>query len=276
MSESPLLRLAGIVREYTLRDRSGAFGRRHRLRAVDGVDLDVNAGEIVSLVGESGSGKSTLARVALLLERPDEGTVEFAGRDLTTLSERELRAARRDFQIVFQDPLSSLNPRWRIDRSIARPLHVHGLSGWATPEAAVRELLELVELPAELGRRYPHELSGGQRQRACIARALVLRPKLIVADEAVSALDVSTQASILELLRTVRDEYGSALLFIAHDLRIVRHFSARVAVMQQGRVVEFRTAKDLFADPQHPYSRMLIDSVVRPRFRSPLEVLNHG
>jgi ABC-type glutathione transport system ATPase component len=265
---APLLELRDIVREFALPAERGLWrGRRRTIAACDHVDLDIRPAEIVSLVGESGSGKSTLARIAILLDRPDSGTVRFDGEDLTALAHGALRERRRHFQIVFQDPLSSLNPRWRIDQSIARPLHVHGAGDWATPEAAVAELLELVELPASTGRRYPHELSGGQRQRACIARALALRPKLLVADEAVSALDVSTQAAVLQLFETIRGAYGTAILFIAHDLRIVRHLSDRVAVMRRGRIVEQRDSAELFAAPRHEYTRTLIDSVLQPRYR---------
>jgi peptide/nickel transport system ATP-binding protein len=271
----PLLQLFDIVREFELVEDYGALrARKRKLAACDHVDLDIRAGEILSLVGESGSGKSTLARIAILLDRPDSGRVVFAGEELTALSRSDLRERRRHFQIVFQDPLSSLNPRWRIERSIARPLEVHDLAGWESPEKAVRELLELVELPASAARRYPHELSGGQRQRACVARALALRPRLLVADEAVSALDVSTQAAVLELFTTVRDTYGTAILFIAHDLRIVRHFSERVAVMRAGQIVELRESAALFEWPEHEYTRTLIGSVLRPRYTAPREVLD--
>ena len=275
MNGAPLLELRDIVREFELpAERDLWRTRRRTIAACDHVDLDIRPAEIVSLVGESGSGKSTLARIAILLDRPDSGTVRFDGEDLTALSREGLRQRRRHFQIVFQDPLSSLNPRWRIDRSIARPLHVHGAGDWASPEAAVTELLELVELPASTGRRYPHELSGGQRQRACIARALALRPKLLIADEAVSALDVSTQAAVLGLFETIRGAHGTAILFIAHDLRIVRHLSDRVAVMQRGRIVEQRDSAELFAAPRHEYTRTLIESVLQPRYRPAQETLD--
>jgi peptide/nickel transport system ATP-binding protein len=272
-----LLELQGIVRAYELRQALGALRRRKTtLLACDHVDLDIHEAEIVGLVGESGSGKSTLARIAILLERPDEGRVRFAGADLLALGPRALRAARRNFQIVFQDPTSSLNPRWRIGQSIARPLQVHGLSSWPSVDTAVAELLERVALPADFAHRYPHELSGGQRQRACIARALALRPKLIVADEPVSALDVSTQAQILELLLEVRTEFGTAILFISHDLRVVRHLSDRVAVMREGRIVEFRETAPLYSAPEHDYTRTLLESVIRPRYRPDKELLSNG
>jgi peptide/nickel transport system ATP-binding protein len=270
-ASAPLLRLSGIERTYELREPGGLFGRKRVIAACDGVDLEVEAGEIVSLVGESGSGKSTLARIALMLERPDAGSVEFEGVELTKLNPKELRAKRRWIQVVFQDSLSSLNPRWRIGRSIRHPLEVHGDAEGATEEA-VAELLDLVELPRAFALRFPHEVSGGQRQRACIARALALQPRLLVADEAVSSLDVSTQARILELLRNVRDEFGTAILFIAHDLRIVRHLSSRVAVMRGGKIVEFRSAEDLYRNPQAEYTRALIQSVIGARYQPNQEV----
>jgi peptide/nickel transport system ATP-binding protein len=271
----PLLALRGIRREFALPGADGLWRRsKNTLVACDDVDLEIRPSEIVSLVGESGSGKSTLARIAVLLDRPGAGEVVFDGEDLLALPRSELRRRRRHFQIVFQDPLSSLNPRWRIGDSLGRPLRVHGLGDWPSLDAAVVELLDLVDLPASVRSRFPHELSGGQRQRVCIARALALRPKLLVADEAVSALDVSTQAAVLSLFETVRDAYGTAILFIAHDLRIVHHLSDRVAVMQRGRIVEMRESAALFASPEHEYTRTLIDSVLQPRYPPPQEIID--
>jgi ABC-type glutathione transport system ATPase component len=270
----PLLQLRGITKRYTLERAWLPWMHERVVLACDGVDLDVRRGEVVALVGESGSGKSTLGRIATLLERPDAGTVLFDGVDLTALERAELRRRRRDFQIIFQDPLASLNPRWTIGASVGYPLRVHGVAAGAAITAAVEELLQMVELPVAFARRYPHQVSGGQRQRACIARALALRPKLVVADEPTSGLDVSTQLQILDLLQRIRTEAHVAYLFISHDLRVVRHLSSRVAVMTAGKVVEFRATAELFADPQHAYSRQLIGSVPRRRyhFRLPNQV----
>ena len=248
-----LLELHGITRTYG------------KVVACADVDLVVGRGELVGLVGESGSGKSTLGRIALGLESPDGGTVRFAGQNLASLAPAALRRLRRRFQPVFQDPLSSLNPRWRIARSILHPLHVNGLCGWPSMTSAVGALLDEVELPAELARRYPHEISGGQRQRACIARALATRPELLVADEALSALDVTTQLAVLAVLERLRTR-GMAILFISHDLRTVRRISDRVAVMSQGALVESGVPEAVFAAPQHPYTVGLLASLLPPRF----------
>lgn len=269
MSAGPLLQLTHVSKKYPLRG-SGLLSQSHRsVIACDDVSIDVGPSEIVSLVGESGSGKSTLARLSILLERPDTGSITFDGVDLARLAGAELRRCRREFQPIFQDPLSSLNPRWRVGNSIAHPLRVHGLAGWSSVPSAVSDLLKEVELPPQFAYRYPHELSGGQRQRVCIARALALRPRLIVADEAVSGLDVTIQAQILDLIRRIQAEHGTAFLFISHDLRLVRHLSSRVAVMQAGRVVEFGDTETVFRQPEHPYTQRLLHSVIQPRFESP-------
>jgi ABC-type glutathione transport system ATPase component len=236
---------------------------RNVVVACNNVDLDVREAEIVGLVGESGSGKSTLARIALLLESCDSGKIIFNGRDLSTLGQKELRKYRRNFQIVFQDPLSALNPRWRVEQSLARPLLVHGVRVRSDVAVGVKELLDLVDLPAALARRYPHELSGGQRQRVCIARALGTRPRLVILDEPTSGLDVATQANMLDLIQRFRNEFGVAFLFITHDLRIIRHLSSRVAVMRRGEIVEFRETASIFQSPEHEYTRTLIGSVLR-------------
>jgi ABC-type glutathione transport system ATPase component len=268
MSDRPLLVVRHVSKAYAL-PGSGPRSDGRQIVACDDVSLDVEPGEIVGLVGESGSGKSTLARLSILLERPDAGSITFDGADLTRVAGSELRRRRREFQPIFQDPLSSLNPRWPVGHSISHPLRVHGLVGWPSTSDAVSALLNEVELPPRFAQRYPHELSGGQRQRVCIARALALRPRLIVADEAVSGLDVTIQAQILDLIRRIQAEHGTAFLFISHDLRVVRHLSSRVAVMQAGRIVEFEDVATLYRHPVHPYTQRLLHSVVGPRFETP-------
>ena len=229
-------------------------------RAVDGVSLELFNGESLGIVGESGSGKSTLGRSIVRLQKPTSGHIEFAGRDLGSWRGKALREHRRDLQLVFQDPASSLNPRRSIGDSIAEPLIVHGEKDRAKLRAAVDELLAKVGLDRSLYHRYPHQLSGGQRQRAAIARALILRPKLVVCDEPVSALDVTTQAQVVKLLRELRDEFDLTLIFIAHDLAVVRQVSDRIAVMNRGRVVELLPAAELH-EAQDPYTRTLLAAV---------------
>ncbi len=253
----PLLTLTGLTREFR---RPGGGLRREVLRAVDGVTLDVRRGETLGVVGESGSGKTTLARMVVRLLEPTSGRIVFAGRDITRLPERALRPVRRDLQMVFQDPVSSLNPRRTVGDAIADPLRVQG-AGDREARRAARELMERVGLDAARHDRYPHEFSGGQRQRMGIARALSLRPKLLVCDEPVSALDVSTQAQILDLLRGLQEEYELTILFVSHDLAVVRQVSDRVAVMHDGRVVELADADELYTAPRHEYTRALLAAV---------------
>ncbi len=229
------------------------------VKAVDGVDLDIPRGRTFGLVGESGCGKSTLGRAVLRLVEPTDGEVIFDGVDVAGLGPEELRQIRRRMQMVFQDPLASLNPRQSVETIITEPLRAHGIS--YDKSTKVREVLDLVGMPASAATRYPHEFSGGQRQRIGIARAIALEPELIIADEPVSALDVSIQAQVINLLEELQDELGLAYLFIAHDLSVVRHISDRVAVMYLGKIVEIGDRRDIYAEPTHPYTQALLSAV---------------
>jgi peptide/nickel transport system ATP-binding protein len=258
-----LLRLDGISRRYRLPDGQVVTACR-------AVSLEVRRGEWLGLLGESGSGKSTLARLALALERPDAGTVQFGGEDLGRLRPAALRALRRRFQPVFQDPLSSLNPRWRVGRSILHPLRIHGLGRWRSRREALEALCAEVALPPSLAARYPHELSGGQRQRACIARALATGPELLVADEALASLDVATQAALLGTFERLRAS-GMAILFITHDLRSVRAVADRVAVMAQGELVACGPTAEVLGRPADKVTAALMASLLPSRFPTELE-----
>jgi len=259
-----LLEVRDLVKHYPV--SSGFLGRQVGLvRAVDGVSFSIRKGETLGLVGESGCGKTTTGRCILQLERPTSGSVRFEGQDLTTLSPGALRAVRRRIQVIFQDPYSSLNPRMTVGQIVGEPLIVHRLVPDAGAQAArVQELLRQVGLLPQHGRRYPHELSGGQRQRVGIARALALEPSLIICDEPVSALDVSIQAQIINLLEDLRRELGLTYLFVAHDLSVVRHISDRVAVMYLGRIVELADRQALYEAPRHPYTKALLSAVPIP------------
>ncbi|WP_307812471.1 ABC transporter ATP-binding protein [Micromonospora coerulea] len=254
----PLLRVRGLAKHFPVR---AGFRSSGAVRAVDGLDFDVRPGETLGLVGESGCGKTTTGRMLVRLLQPTAGTIEFAGRDITHARRGALRPLRQDLQIIFQDPYASLNPRHTVGRIVAMPLQVNGITPPGGVKKRVQELLELVGLNPEHYNRYPHEFSGGQRQRIGIARALALRPKLIVADEPVSALDVSIQAQVINLLRDLQRDLDLAFVFIAHDLAVVRHFCHRVAVMYLGKIVEIGDRDDIYQRPQHPYTRALLSAI---------------
>jgi oligopeptide transport system ATP-binding protein len=264
MSDSPavLMQATGLVKHFPI--RRGLLNRvSGHVRAVDGVDITLHVGETLGVVGESGCGKSTLGRLLLRLIEPTTGALQMEGADLMALDSGAMRAKRRDLQLIFQDPYASLNPRMTIAQTLAEPLKVHGLHRGRETER-VAELLNLVGLRPEFAQRYPHEFSGGQRQRIGIARALAVQPKLIVCDEAVSALDVSVQAQVINLLQDLQRQLGLSYLFIAHDLAVVKHIATRVAVMYLGRVVEMGDKHRVFATPRHPYTEALLQAIPLP------------
>ncbi len=257
---TPLIEVRGLAKHFPVRRKPLQFGARQLLRAVDGVDFSIDKGETLGLVGESGCGKSTTGRLLLRLIEPSAGSVRYRGVDLMTVSKRDMRALRRDLQIIFQDPFGSLNPRMTVADIVAEPLVVHSEDRWARA-GRVRDLLDLVGLAQAHAGRYPHEFSGGQRQRIGIARALALNPRFVVCDEAVSALDVSVQAQIINLLSKLQQELDLTYLFISHNLGVVRNVADRVAVMYLGRVVEIGETDQLFSAPQHPYTQALLSSI---------------
>lgn len=263
MAGDTLLEIQNLKKHFPI--KGGVFSKTiGHVYAVDGISFSLQSGETLGLVGESGCGKSTTGRTILRLIEPTEGSVKFEGQEITELDKSNMRSLRREMQIIFQDPYASLNPRMTVGSIIGEPLEIHKIAKGSEKEDQVASLLEKVGLRSEDMRKYPHEFSGGQRQRIGIARALGLNPKLIVCDEPVSALDVSIQAQVINLLEDLQEEFGLSYLFIAHNLNVVEHISNRVAVMYLGKIVELTTDTELYANPQHPYTEALLSAVPVP------------
>ncbi|UZJ78313.1 ABC transporter ATP-binding protein [Fictibacillus sp. KU28468] len=259
----PLVKVENLKKHFPI--KGGVLGKTvGEVKAVDGVSFTIQKGETLGLVGESGCGKSTTGRMLLRLLEPSDGKIYFEGQDVTALSSNAMRKMRREMQMVFQDPFASLNPRHTVEKILEEPLIVHGVKDTKERKRRVKELLEVVGLSSYHAKRYPHQFSGGQRQRIGIARALAVNPKLIIADEPVSALDVSIQSQVLNLLQDLQQEFGLTYLFIAHDLGVVRHISDRVGVMYLGRIVELSDSEQLYDNPMHPYTQALLSAVPIP------------
>jgi len=257
---TPLLKVTDLTKHFPSKNNK-IFGKREFVHAVDNVSFEINVGETLGLVGESGCGKSTTGRLITKLIPSTSGSIEFEGREISKMKASEFKELRPQIQMIFQDPYASLNPRHTVGTIIATPLKIHGVNPGVDVKKQVQELLEIVGLNPEHYNRYPHEFSGGQRQRIGIARALALKPKLIIADEPVSALDVSIQAQILNLLQSLQSDFNLSFIFIAHDLAVVKHFAQRVAVMYAGNIVEVSDQVSLYASPKHPYTKALMSAV---------------
>jgi len=257
---STILKVTGLTKHFPVAKKS-FFGKTETVQAVDDVSFEIGAGEAVGLVGESGCGKSTTGRLITRLIDPTAGSIEFDGEEISNKNSKQLLSIRPKLQMIFQDPYASLNPRHTVGTIISTPMKINGIKPEGGTKKAVQELLEIVGLNPEHYNRYPHEFSGGQRQRIGIARALALRPKLIVADEPVSALDVSIQAQIINLMKDLQKDFGLAFVFVAHDLAVVRHFAQRVAVMYLGKIVEIADRDTLYSNPRHPYTKALLSAI---------------